>query len=862
MDHSIRAKTQRHDKVIASKHLLPAGRLSAYIKYPTHHTSTGWDVRQLSNPELHGMYGFPSKGPSSLTGRVPLQMLEALIDPVCRRDTSPREQLSTLHYSPPSYVEPVEGIWMPKISRMLPHTWRSDVVSTVSTKADTASVPMHMWNSRVTTIFPSFSPYILDRLRNLVLRRAKRMFRKEIILYLMDIYPHFAEQYSIARYKRYAVGDTLCVNGGGWSRFTMPHFKGQGHKLFNTASGTRDEETCDAFRRDLVVAREVLTSYAGSTYFNWDHGSQLVFWRWPEVLRKVVRDGMKPYYIHHLPHNMAKARPPPPDRRHQIWEKFDTALRKGYLKLQPMAEVKNFIDSFHIPKGEDDIRMVLNGTSCGVNKALFASNFWLPYSSTMTRVLHYGYKVVDLDIGECFLNFNLHADLVPYSGIDLTHFRSEIQKQFPEYKDCLKEKRIAATFNRMWFGNRQSPKVCVQYYYLAEEVARGDPSDHNNRLRYDEVKINAPGSPGFNPALPYVYKWDALNMRIAGEILAYVDDLRAIGYSWEEAWRIARQVASRFQMLGVQDAARKRRLANGPWAGGMFSTEHGKITKTVTSVKWLKGKQMLDELTSLKAKTHLSYKRMEQIRGFFCHLCMVFDTLTPYLKGFHLALASYLPQRDDEGWKFTSVEFVAHVENKVADGEYTREQAQCLLSADKQTELAPPAVIEVDEYLWECIESLKYLMRSDTPPEVVVRTEKAILLIYGYADASGSGFGESLLIKGHVHYRIGTWATEEQTNSSNWREFENVVSGMEDAGHKGWLRGASVLLATDNSVVERALYKGNSTSKKLFKLVLRFKSLELEYGCKILVTHVAGTRMISQGTDGISRGRLNQGVGV
>ena len=38
--------------------------------------------------------------------------------------------------------------------------------------------------------------------------------------------------------------------------------------------------------------------------------------------------------------------------------------------------------------------------------------------------------------------------------------------------------------------------------------------------------------------------------------------------------------------------------------------------------------------------------------------------------------------------------------------------------------------------------------------------------------------------------------------------------------------------------------------------------MELEYGCKILVTHVAGTRMISQGTDGISRGRLNQGVGV
>ena len=36
----------------------------------------------------------------------------------------------------------------------------------------------------------------------------------------------------------------------------------------------------------------------------------------------------------------------------------------------------------------------------------------------------------------------------------------------------------------------------------------------------------------------------------------------------------------------------------------------------------------------------------------------------------------------------------------------------------------------------------------------------------------------------------------------------------------------------------------------------------MKYGCMILVTHVAGTRMISQGTDGISRGRLNQGVSL
>ena len=63
-------------------------------------------------------------------------------------------------------------------------------------------------------------------------------------------------------------------------------------------------------------------------------------------------------------------------------------------------------------------------------------------------------------------------------------------------------------------------------------------------------------------------------------------------------------------------------------------------------------------------------------------------------------------------------------------------------------------------------------------------------------------------------------------------------------------------------MVKQDFYKGSSTSKKLFDLVLRFKAVKLKYGCKILVTHVAGTRMIQQGTNGILRRRLDQGVSV
>ena len=65
---------------------------------------------------------------------------------------------------------------------------------------------------------------------------------------------------------------------------------------------------------------------------------------------------------------------------------------------------------------------------------------------------------------------------------------------------------------------------------------------------------------------------------------------------------------------------------------------------------------------------------------------------------------------------------------------------------------------------------------------------------------------------------------------------------------------------TDNSTVKGAIYKGTSTNKELLKIVIEFFDLQFEYGFNAIVTHVAGTRMIAQGGDGLSRGATNEGV--
>ena len=63
----------------------------------------------------------------------------------------------------------------------------------------------------------------------------------------------------------------------------------------------------------------------------------------------------------------------------------------------------------------------------------------------------------------------------------------------------------------------------------------------------------------------------------------------------------------------------------------------------------------------------------------------------------------------------------------------------------------------------------------------------------------------------------------EDQNSSNWREFENLVSEVEHAGKKGWINNCTILFATYNEVVEACLYKGYSSSEKLFDLTVRLK---------------------------------------
>jgi len=87
------------------------------------------------------------------------------------------------------------------------------------------------------------------------------------------------------------------------------------------------------------------------------------------------------------------------------------------------------------------------------------------------------------------------------------------------------------------------------------------------------------------------------------------------------------------------------------------------------------------------------------------------------------------------------------------------------------------------------------------------------------------------------------------------------VETVEEEAAEEYLEGGELWIFTDNSTAESCVHKGGSTSAILHEsLVVRLRKCKLEQGFVLHVVHVAGTRMIAQGTNGLLRGLFLEGV--
>jgi hypothetical protein len=156
------------------------------------------------------------------------------------------------------------------------------------------------------------------------------------------------------------------------------------------------------------------------------------------------------------------------------------------------------------------------------------------------------------------------------------------------------------------------------------------------------------------------------------------------------------------------------------------------------------------------------------------------------------------------------------------------------------------------------------LMQSSHLPSIPVRPTTMACTAFMFGDgASGTRFRQSHWLLGGEEIDIfhGLWDDEAVEWSSNWREFYNQVLGVEWGLGKGTImKGMELFLFSNNFVTEHAYFSGTPKSKTLFDLILRLQHLEMKGELFIYLIWVAEMRMIEQGTDGVSRGDLVNGV--
>jgi hypothetical protein len=158
--------------------------------------------------------------------------------------------------------------------------------------------------------------------------------------------------------------------------------------------------------------------------------------------------------------------------------------------------VSSLIAFFEVIKALMDIRFVYDRTKSGLNEAMWAPWFGLPTMDSLLRCLAPGTFMADNNVGETFLNFPLHQSLRELCGVDLTHYFA------PE----LGKKVTWERWSRCAMGLKSSPYNTVRMMMVAQELILGDKDKEANVFRWKCVVLNCPGSPAYNPSMPWVYK--------------------------------------------------------------------------------------------------------------------------------------------------------------------------------------------------------------------------------------------------------------------------------------------------------------------------------------------------------------------
>jgi hypothetical protein len=105
--------------------------------------------------------------------------------------------------------------------------------------------------------------------------------------------------------------------------------------------------------------------------------------------------------------------------RERTRDKIGKVIKRRHLVTTGVT-VKSYIKYFAVPKGGDDVQMVYDATANKLNESMWVPTFWLPTINSLVWVVDRGSWMTDRDVGNMFLNYQVHKIVHPFTAVDLS----------------------------------------------------------------------------------------------------------------------------------------------------------------------------------------------------------------------------------------------------------------------------------------------------------------------------------------------------------------------------------------------------------------------------------------------------------
>lgn len=104
----------------------------------------------------------------------------------------------------------------------------------------------------------------------------------------------------------------------------------------------------------------------------------------------------------------------------ELIKKVNKLRTSGYIKESVVKILTGFFGIPTIISSEErDIRVVYDATKCGLNKAVWAPNFYLLTVDSALKLTECDSWFDDLDVGEMLFNYLLYQNMKSYPGVDV-----------------------------------------------------------------------------------------------------------------------------------------------------------------------------------------------------------------------------------------------------------------------------------------------------------------------------------------------------------------------------------------------------------------------------------------------------------